>query len=122
MNFDPHQDLDALAQEQLDVLAQERLDVFIRMAFETLNPGETFLPNWHLDTIAWHLEQCYRRENKRLIINVPPRYMKSISASIAFPACGGVCNLRCQEPSPVITRSLPRTLRNAKGRRSRDTS
>ena len=70
----------------LDVLIQERLDAFIPNVFQTLNPGETFLPNWHVDTIAWHLEQCYHREIKRLIINVPPRHLKSICASIAFPA------------------------------------
>ena len=60
--------------------------VFTEKAFGTVVPGEAFLSNWHIEVIAWHLEKCYRGEIKRLIINVPPRSLKSIEASVAFPA------------------------------------
>lgn len=59
---------------------------FIAKCFNTLNPGTEYLDNWHIDAIAWHLEQVQRGRIKRLIINMPPRSAKSISASIAFPA------------------------------------
>ena len=36
--------------------------------------------------IAWHLELVRRGEIKRLIINMPPRSLKSIMASAAWPA------------------------------------
>jgi predicted phage terminase large subunit-like protein len=49
-------------------------------------PGERYLGNWHIDAIAEHLMQCARGDIKRLIITVPPRSLKSIAASIAFPA------------------------------------
>jgi predicted phage terminase large subunit-like protein len=42
--------------------------------------------NWHLDLVADKLEACRRGQIRRLVINVPPRSMKSILASVAFPA------------------------------------
>jgi predicted phage terminase large subunit-like protein len=36
--------------------------------------------------MAYHLEQCASGAIKRLIITLPPRYGKSICASVAFPA------------------------------------
>lgn len=51
-----------------------------------VSPSSQYLHNWHIDLIASKLEQCRRGEIKRLIINIPPRYMKSICASVAFPA------------------------------------
>ena len=59
---------------------------FIHRCFYQLNPQTEFLPNWHIEVIASELERCRRGETKRLIINVPPRSLKSHCASIAFPA------------------------------------
>lgn len=70
----------------LEVLLARRLDAFIAKTFQHLNDGQNVRPNWLLGTMAWHLAQVERVELKRLIINVPPRHLKSISASVAFPA------------------------------------
>jgi hypothetical protein len=59
---------------------------FIERSFCELNPTTPFLPNWHIEMIAAELEACRRGETRRLIINVPPRSLKSHCASIAFPA------------------------------------
>jgi len=59
---------------------------FVDGSFRQLNPGAEFLPNWHIELIAAELERCFRGETKRLIINVPPRSLKSHCASVAFPA------------------------------------
>lgn len=59
---------------------------FIAKCFGTLNPGTPYLHNWHIQAIAWHLEQVRLGKIRRLIINMPPRSAKSISASIALPA------------------------------------
>ena len=72
--------------DALDVALREDLTSFTRKAFEVVNPGDEFLDNWHVACLCWHLEKCYRREIKRLIITLPPRYLKSICASVAFPA------------------------------------
>src|SRR5277367_2923475 len=59
---------------------------FMERSFYELNPTTKFLPNWHIEVIAAELEACRRGETKRLIINVPPRSLKSHCASVAFPA------------------------------------
>jgi len=72
--------------ELFDVVLRQDLLAFTQKCFETVLPGETFLSNWHLEAIAWHLEECYRGNIRRLIITLPPRSLKSIMASVAFPA------------------------------------
>ena len=59
---------------------------FIQRSFHELWPAETFRYNWHLELIAQGLEDVAYGGCKRLIINLPPRHLKSHSASIAFPA------------------------------------
>ena len=70
----------------LNAILRTDLHAFIRKSFEELNPGNEFLDNWHLRAIAWHLAQFAEKKIKRLIINLPPRNLKSISASVALPA------------------------------------
>src|SRR5205085_6476955 len=45
-----------------------------------------FEQNWHVDVLAAKLEEVRRGTCKRLIINIPPRHLKSHAASVAFPA------------------------------------
>jgi len=59
---------------------------FAQKCFAELNPETTYLHNWHIDVIAEALEQCRGGKLNRLIINLPPRSLKSHMASIAFPA------------------------------------
>src|SRR5271166_4701378 len=61
-------------------------DAFIHRFFLELNPQAEFKPNWHLEVPAAKLEEVRRGTCKRLIINTPPRLLKSHAASIAFPA------------------------------------
>ena len=65
---------------------RQDLLAFIHRSFLELNPAATFEYNWHLELIAQGLEDVAYGNCKRLIINVPPRHLKSHSASIAFPA------------------------------------
>lgn len=69
-----------------DAILRSDLLTFIGKTFQTLNPAAGFVSNWHLEAIAWHLEQVQQGRIKRLIINLPPRSLKSISASVALPA------------------------------------
>ena len=59
---------------------------FLHKVFMTLCPGQTYVRNWHIKAIAWQLERVRRGEVRRLIINMPPRSLKSIASSVAFPA------------------------------------
>jgi hypothetical protein len=51
---------------------------FIQKCFETINPGIDYKPNWHIDLIADSLEVVGNGKNKRLMINMPPRALKSV--------------------------------------------
>jgi predicted phage terminase large subunit-like protein len=59
---------------------------FIHRCMLTLNPGAPFEPNWHLEAIAHALLKVQTGEVTRLVINAPPRSLKSIMASVALPA------------------------------------
>lgn len=59
---------------------------FIERAFYELNPQTQFLHGAHIEMIASKLEACLQGKIKRLIINQPPRGLKSHCSSIAFPA------------------------------------
>ena len=69
-----------------DALMRQRLSSFIQRTFVTVDPGANYLHNWHVDLIAEYLTACTNRDIKRLIINIPPRYLKSIAVSVAWPA------------------------------------
>jgi predicted phage terminase large subunit-like protein len=59
---------------------------FIERSFYELNPQTDFSPSPHLEVVAARLEACRQGRPRRLIINQPPRSLKSHSASVAFPA------------------------------------
>lgn len=70
----------------LQAVMRQDLFSFVRKAFSTLNPGVAFADNWHMRSIAYHLELVRTGALKRLVIAMPPRSLKSIMASVAFPA------------------------------------
>jgi predicted phage terminase large subunit-like protein len=71
--------------ELLEILRRD-LHGFIHLFFLELNPGATFLDNWHIAAIAAALERVRTGACRRLIICMPPRSLKSHCVSIAFVA------------------------------------
>jgi hypothetical protein len=69
-----------------DAILRRDFTLFLRRCLMTLNPGSPYLPNWHISAIARLLERVWRGESRRLIINMPPRHLKSLTVSVAFPA------------------------------------
>jgi hypothetical protein len=59
---------------------------FVSFAFQAAFPGRKLHRNWHIDIMADALHDTLRGQNTRLVINAPPRSLKSFVASIAFPA------------------------------------
>jgi predicted phage terminase large subunit-like protein len=76
----------ALQRAYVDAQIKSNLALFVQRAFETVVPGELLHLNWHLHAIAHVLQQVMDGRIKRLIITIPPRSLKSITASVAFPA------------------------------------
>jgi predicted phage terminase large subunit-like protein len=71
-----------------DYAAMMRNDLvaFIHRAFCDLNPQTLFLPAPYIELMASRLEDCRLGRIRRLIINLPPRSLKSHCSSIAFVA------------------------------------
>ena len=61
------------------------LRTFIRTAWPILHPGQPYLHNWHIDLIAEYLMAIDAGELKRVIFNIPPRFMKSIEITVMWP-------------------------------------
>lgn len=62
------------------------LSRFVREAWPILEPAEPYVHGWHIDVVCEHLEAVSRGELPRLIINIPPRSMKSITTAVCWPA------------------------------------
>ena len=78
-----------MATSAADIYAQvlqHDLCAFIHRSFLELNPQTRFHTNWHIEKMAAQLDEVRQGRCKRLIVNVPPRLLKSHAISIAFPA------------------------------------
>lgn len=67
-------------------LAEKSFVHFFKAAWKVLEPTTPLLFNWHHELIAEYLQATLNGDISRLIINVPPRYSKSILVTIMFPA------------------------------------
>lgn len=60
---------------------------FLMKCFETLHPGAPPLQMaWYLHAMCHALVEVHDGSQRRLVITVPPRHLKSITASVAFVA------------------------------------
>lgn len=82
--------------EQIDAARDEAsLFDFTKAFWPVVEPGP-LVTNWHIEAICEHLEAVADRQVGRgLLINMPPRHMKSLSANVFFPAW-----VWAQDPNP----------------------
>jgi predicted phage terminase large subunit-like protein len=66
--------------------ARRSLVEFIQMVWPILEPARKFIRGWVVDAICEHLEAVTRGEIKKLLINVPPGCMKSLTTNVFWPA------------------------------------
>ena len=69
-----------------ELLLRQCFEAFADKVFHILSPGEVFKANWHIELICDRLEKVRGGKIRRLIINLPPRGLKSMLVSVAFPA------------------------------------
>ncbi len=67
-------------------LASRHLGDFVRQAWHVVEPSTPFVPGWHVDAIIEHLEAVSSGQIRNLLINVPPRHMKSLLVAVFWPA------------------------------------
>src|SRR5262245_66119087 len=70
----------------LAALLRSDLRSFVTKVFRTILPGTPYLPNWHVDAIVHQLMRVQAGDISRLLINQPPRSLKSICVSVAYVA------------------------------------
>ena len=67
------------------------------------------MPSWHIRAIAHQLERLNTGEIQRLLITMPPRSLKSICVSVAFPASSSATippSASCASPTLKIWRKI----------------
>lgn len=98
----PLSDMDALAEllphmndeerAKFDQLMPEpaprrvRLADFMKESWHVIEPGTQLIWNWHLDDLCLHMEAVTDDKIRRLIVNMGPGLMKSISFAVNWPA------------------------------------
>jgi predicted phage terminase large subunit-like protein len=75
-----------ISRRALDAVLRADLYAFVQAFFPVVSSGDELLLNCHIEAITYALMKVMRGETPRLIITVPPRSLKSICASVAFPA------------------------------------
>jgi predicted phage terminase large subunit-like protein len=61
------------------------LAAFLRCAWKIPEPSTQYLHNWHIDAISEYLTAVSKGQIKRLVINMPPRMIKSTAVTIMWP-------------------------------------
>jgi predicted phage terminase large subunit-like protein len=70
-----------------DAIYRADFGAFVYGAFEALNPGQRLISNWHIECICYHIQQMvFGEAPRRLVLNLPPRTLKSSIVSVALPA------------------------------------
>ena len=75
-----------LSPTEYEFVLRRDLMSFIERSFYELNPRTSFSRSPHIEVMASRLEACRQGKAKRLVVNQPPRSLKSHAVSVAFPA------------------------------------
>lgn len=72
--------------ETFNALLRNDFKLFVMKVFNEVSAGVEYMDNWHIDIICDELMNMRDGTHYRSIINIPPRYLKSIICSVAWPA------------------------------------
>lgn len=78
-------DIDFELQQRYAEEGKKSLAQHTKNIWPIIEPGTPLIWNWHIDLICEYLEAVSLGQIQRLLINMPPRYMKSILISVAWP-------------------------------------
>lgn len=94
--------------------------VFIKYVFLELFPGETFEDGPHIQAIAWQIGRIISGEETRLVVNLPPRSLKSFCFSVVlvalylghYPERRVVCVSYSEELAAVLSRMCKKLMQS----------
>lgn len=69
-----------------NAVRRQNFYIFMQGAFVVLHPGVQLSEDSYLETFCFELQEAAVGDGGRLIVTMPPRYLKSIAASIVLPA------------------------------------
>jgi hypothetical protein len=78
--------IEDLTRAEYEAVLRHDFATFVARCFHELNPQAELATNWHIEVIAAALTAVQQGKIRRLIINLPPRHLNSLMASVAFPA------------------------------------
>jgi predicted phage terminase large subunit-like protein len=80
--------LKIMIDDRLAVSALLRRDfaLFLRFAYREIGGEGEYRHNWHLDAAIHQLDRVASGANRRLIITMPPRHLKSVLVTVAWVA------------------------------------
>lgn len=109
-------EISELKPDDLIVAARMSFWTFFELTFSVLHPGEEIADADYFLLIDHLLDSCYKRDRRRLILNMPPGYMKSTLVSVYYTAW----LLGCEASSKIICASYGDDLSHLLSRRVRD--
>ena len=65
-------------EQVLPALLRREFGLFLRFAYREIGGDGELQWNFHLDAIAYQLDRIRRGDNRRLIVTMPPRHLKSV--------------------------------------------
>ncbi len=108
--------IESLTRAEYETVLRQDFATFASRCFYDLNPQAELFINWHIEIIAAKLAAVRQGQIRRLIINLPPRHLKSLLTSIAFPAwCLGhdpSAQILCVSYAQDLADKLARDCRN----------
>lgn len=79
-------DLERFRVEIEQSLAEESLNSYTRLLWPVIEPGRPCIDGWAMDAISEHLEAVTAGDIRRLLINVPPGFRKSLQTCVFWPS------------------------------------
>ena len=64
---------------------ERSLAEFAKHCWHIVEPATPYKHGWHIDAICEHLEAVTSGDIRNLVINMPPRHMKSMLVSVFWP-------------------------------------
>ena len=82
----PESDVYDATRVNFDAAKIAHMRFFLRLVMGTIAPATVYRHNWHVDAISEYLSAAAAGDITRLVINLPPRMLKSTLVSVAWPA------------------------------------
>ena len=67
------------------LLYKTHFPAFVVMLFRLAFPNAVFQPAWHIDLLCDRVMAIINRQERRLLVNMPPRYLKTFVCSVCLP-------------------------------------